>query len=51
MAKDPEGAKVLASGAALLKQAVPLSFIAAKDGDFDNMRRFYRNTLVTVEQQ
>ena len=51
MGEDPEGAKVLASGAALLKQATPLSFIAAKDGDFENMRRFYRNTLVKVKLQ
>ena len=51
MADDPEGAKVLASSAALLKQAAPLRFIASKDSDFDNMRRFYRTTLVKVELQ
>ncbi len=51
MADDPEGAKVLASSAALLKQAEPLRFIASKDSDFDNMRRFYRTTLVKVELQ
>jgi phosphonate transport system substrate-binding protein len=51
MADDPEGAKVLASSAALLKQEAPLRFIAAKDSDFDNMRRFYRTTLVKVELQ
>src|SRR5947199_80710 len=51
MADDPEGAKVLASSAAVLKQAAPLRFIASKDSDFDNMRRFYRTTLVKVELQ
>jgi phosphonate transport system substrate-binding protein len=51
MADDPEGAKVLTSSAALLKQDAPLHFIAAKDSDFDNMRRFYRTTLVKVELQ
>jgi len=51
MSDDPEGTKVLASGAALLKQTTPLSFIAAKDSDFDNMRRFYRTTLVKIELQ
>ncbi len=49
MADDPEGAKVLASSAAVLKQEAPLRFIASKDSDFDNMRRFYRTTLVKVE--
>ena len=51
MSDDPEGTKVLASGAALLRQTTPLSFIAAKDSDFDNMRRFYRTTLVKIELQ
>ena len=51
MADDPEGVKVLASSAALLKQTSPLVFIAAKDSEFDNMRRFYRTALVKVEFQ
>jgi len=51
MADDPEGAKVLASSADVLKQGVPLRFITAKDADFDNMRRFYRTTLVKVALQ
>jgi phosphonate transport system substrate-binding protein len=51
MADDPTGAKVLASSADLLKQGAPLRFIAAKDTDFDNMRRFYRTTLVKVALQ
>jgi phosphonate transport system substrate-binding protein len=51
MADDPEGMKVLAASADVLKQASPLVFIAAKDGDFDNMRRFYRTTPVNIELQ
>jgi phosphonate transport system substrate-binding protein len=51
MADDPEGAKVLASSADVLKQGVPLRFITAKDADFDNMRRFYRTTLVKIALQ
>jgi phosphonate transport system substrate-binding protein len=51
MADDPEGAKVLASSANLLKQARPMRFIASKDSEYDNMRKFYRTTLVKVELQ
>lgn len=51
MADDPEGAKVLAASADVLKQAQPLRFIASKDSEFDNMRNFYRTTLVKVELQ
>jgi ABC-type phosphate/phosphonate transport system substrate-binding protein len=49
MADDPEGVKVLASSAAVLKQTTPLTFIAARDSEFDNMRQFYRAALVKVE--
>jgi phosphonate transport system substrate-binding protein len=51
MADDPEGAKVLASSAEVLKQVAPLRFITAKDADFDNMRRFYQTTLVKIALQ
>jgi len=51
MADEPEGAKILSSSAEILKQTSPLVFIAAKDSEFDNMRRFYRTTLVKVELQ
>jgi phosphonate transport system substrate-binding protein len=51
MADDPEGAKVLAASADVLKQPTPLRFIASKDSEFDNMRKFYRTTLVKVELQ
>jgi phosphonate transport system substrate-binding protein len=51
MADEPEGAKILSSSAEILKQTSPLVFIAAKDSEFDNMRRFYRTTLVKVALQ
>ena len=51
IADEPEGAKVLAASAEVLKQGAPLVFIAARDSEFENMRRFYRNTLVKVELQ
>jgi phosphonate transport system substrate-binding protein len=51
MAEDPEGLKVLAASADALKLSAPIVFVAAKDGDFDNMRRFYRTTLVKIELQ
>jgi phosphonate transport system substrate-binding protein len=51
MAADPEGAKVLAASADVLKQGAPLHFVEAKDADFDNMRRFYRTTLVKIALQ
>ena len=51
MADDPEGAKVLEASARVLKQSAPMRFVAAKDSEFDNMRKFYRTTLVKVELQ
>jgi phosphonate transport system substrate-binding protein len=51
MADDPEGAKVLAASAGVLKQATPMRFVASKDSEYDNMRKFYRTTLVKVELQ
>jgi len=51
MADDLEGARILAASADVLKQAQPLRFIASKDSEFDNMRKFYRTTLVQVELQ
>ena len=50
MSDDPERAKVLAAAAEAVK-APPLVFVAAKDSDFDNMRRFYRTTSVKIELQ
>jgi ABC-type phosphate/phosphonate transport system substrate-binding protein len=51
MADDPEGARVLAASADVLKQAQPLRLVASKDSEFDSMRKFYRTTLVKVELQ
>jgi phosphonate transport system substrate-binding protein len=51
MADDPEGAKVLTASSDVLKQGAPLRFVPAKNADFDNMRRFYRTTLVKVALQ
>ncbi len=51
MADDPEGLKVLTASAEVLKAEVPLRFVAAKDSEFDNIRKFYRTTLVKVELQ
>jgi phosphonate transport system substrate-binding protein len=48
MADDPEGIRVLEASAAVLKTS-PVHFIAAKDADFENMRRFYRTTQLKVE--
>ena len=51
MTEDPEGAKVLAASGAVIQQTSPLGFIGAHDSEFDNMRQFYRTTLVQVEVQ
>jgi phosphonate transport system substrate-binding protein len=51
MGDDPEGVKVLAASAEVLKQEAPLRFVASKDSEFDSMRKFYRTTLVKVELQ
>jgi phosphonate transport system substrate-binding protein len=57
MSDDPEGAKVLLASAEVLepprpgKEARPLRFVASKDSEFDNIRKFYRTTLVKVELQ
>jgi phosphonate transport system substrate-binding protein len=48
MVDDPEGIKVLEASAALLKTS-PVHFVAAKDADFENMRRFYRTTPVKID--
>jgi phosphonate transport system substrate-binding protein len=46
MAADPEGARILAASAELVKQKPPYGFVAAEDAEFDNVRRFYRTSLV-----
>lgn len=46
MADDPEGAAILAASAELIKQKPPFGFVAAKDQEFNNVRRFYKKNLV-----
>src|SRR5215467_8249084 len=51
MVDDPEGLKVLLASKDVLQAQAPLRFVAAKDSEFDNIRKFYRTTLVKVELQ
>jgi len=46
MARDPEGAKILAASGELVKQQPPYGFVTATDKDFDNIRRFFRQSVV-----
>jgi phosphonate transport system substrate-binding protein len=46
MSADPAGLKILAESAALVKQPPPYGFVAAADRDFDNYRRFFRNSVM-----
>jgi phosphonate transport system substrate-binding protein len=41
MDADPQGARVLESSAALLKQSAPYGFVSATDKDYANHRRFH----------
>jgi phosphonate transport system substrate-binding protein len=41
MDADPEGARVLAASAALVKQGPPYGFVAASDMEYENHRRFH----------
>lgn len=47
MADDPEGAAILAASAALVGQKPPYGFVAATDGEYDNVRRIYRSRALT----
>lgn len=46
MQDDPEGQRLLATCAAVIKQQPPYGFVAAAERDYDNYRRFYKTTLV-----
>jgi len=46
MSNDPEGIKVLQTGADLLKMNSDLGFVAAEDREYDNYRKFYKTTQV-----
>jgi phosphonate transport system substrate-binding protein len=43
MRHDPEGRRILAAGAALLKLDRPIGFLVADDRDYDNYRAFFRS--------
>lgn len=49
MSNDPEGQKVLAASAELVKQDPPFGFLKAEDAEYDNLRRFHRESLVKGE--
>lgn len=49
MRSDPEGWKVLAASADLIKQDPPLGFVDATDSEFENVRRFYKSSRVRGE--
>lgn len=49
MRNDPEGRKVLETSAALLKLPEPVGFVSADDRDYDNYRRFYRQTIINED--
>ncbi|MFM9882027.1 MAG: phosphate/phosphite/phosphonate ABC transporter substrate-binding protein [Burkholderiales bacterium] len=46
MAADPEGLRILAASAELIKHPPPHGFVWASDADYENVRQFHRNTLV-----
>ena len=46
MSKDAEGQKILAASGELVKQPPPYGFMASDDRDFENIRRFHRNTVI-----
>jgi phosphonate transport system substrate-binding protein len=46
MSKDPQGRKILAQSGELVKQRPPYGFVASNDREFDNIRRFHRDSVV-----
>lgn len=46
MHRDPEGIKALQASAAALDLKKTWSFVPASDRDYDNYRKFYRNTVL-----
>jgi phosphonate transport system substrate-binding protein len=46
MMEDPEGARILAACAELIKQPPPFGFVRTTDADYDNVRQFHRTTRV-----
>ncbi len=46
MAKDPEGIKILAASAALIKQSTPLGFVPAENREYENFIKHFKTTMV-----
>ncbi len=51
MRDDPGGRAVLAEAAKKLALQAPRGFVAASDADYENYRRFFRETRVPIEGQ
>ncbi len=49
MSNDPEGQRVLAESAALVKQDPPFGFVKAEDAEYENLRKFHRESLIKAE--
>ncbi len=48
MRKDPEGSRILAAAAELVRSPQPLGFVAATDADYASYRAFYANAPISV---
>lgn len=51
IAQDEEGKRILRAGAELLKLEGTPGFVAATDRNYDNYRRFYRNTALPLNDE
>ncbi|WP_158598043.1 phosphate/phosphite/phosphonate ABC transporter substrate-binding protein [Noviherbaspirillum saxi] len=51
MSDDPEGRKILAEAARLFHLESPFGFVAARDAEFNNVRRLYRTSPVEESRQ
>lgn len=51
MANDPEGARILAESAKLIKQKPPYGFVTATNGEYEKIRRFYETSLIEESAQ
>jgi phosphonate transport system substrate-binding protein len=49
MANDPQGARLLAESAALLREEPPFGFVPATDQDYENLRLFHKAALVKAD--
>jgi len=48
MSQDEEGRKILQAGTELLKTTSETGFVASDNKDYENYRRFYRNTTLPL---